>query len=420
MPHTPETLIQKLVAAGKRDDHNEIIEICTQIINHPDTNDEQRAKAYNGYGIAHSHKGEFDRAIQDYDKAIEANPKYADVYNNRGIVYNNKGEFDRAIQDYSKAIELNPKHAKIYLNRGIAYADKREHDHAIQDYSKAIELKSDYVEAYYNRGIVYADKRKYDHAIQDYDKAIELNPKHAEAYNNRGVAYGYKSERNRALEDFTKAVELKTDYTEALFNRVGAIVLNLAEAAQEKISGKYEKKSKEQQEKIEREERLETPRKHTPDDYRRREDLYKIQKEEMEKERTESLKKLSEYGFIGYSMAIFLYLLFGSPGFLTSLPLILAVTLMLYPQIWKIRILNRRIEKLWILEENSYSNFQLSAQLNESSDPEIKKELLKKLFDRHDKRGGPQLIVGWDRTTEKDSNDNIIQTIANRTPKEKE
>ncbi len=54
-------------------------------------------------------KGEYDRAIADYDKAIALKPKYADFYNNRGIAYDKKGEYDRAIADYDKAIALNPK-----------------------------------------------------------------------------------------------------------------------------------------------------------------------------------------------------------------------------------------------------------------------------------------------------------------------
>ena len=44
-------------------------------------------------------------------KAIEINPHGADIYNNRGIAYRTKGEVDRAIADYSKAIEINPRYS---------------------------------------------------------------------------------------------------------------------------------------------------------------------------------------------------------------------------------------------------------------------------------------------------------------------
>ena len=42
-------------------------------------------------------------------KAIDLNPEDAAAYYNRGNAYVNQGEFDKAIQDYSKAIKLNLK-----------------------------------------------------------------------------------------------------------------------------------------------------------------------------------------------------------------------------------------------------------------------------------------------------------------------
>ena len=50
-------------------------------------------------GNAYYKKSQYDRAISDYNKAIEINPKYALVYNNRGLAYYGKSEYDRACSD---------------------------------------------------------------------------------------------------------------------------------------------------------------------------------------------------------------------------------------------------------------------------------------------------------------------------------
>ena len=55
-------------------------------------------------------KGELDKAIADFSKAIEIDPKSAIAYNNRGWAYEGKKDYDRAIADYSKAIEIDPKY----------------------------------------------------------------------------------------------------------------------------------------------------------------------------------------------------------------------------------------------------------------------------------------------------------------------
>ena len=40
----------------------------------------------------------------------------------KGDSYQEKGQWDKAIAEYNKALELNPEFAGAYINRGLAYA----------------------------------------------------------------------------------------------------------------------------------------------------------------------------------------------------------------------------------------------------------------------------------------------------------
>ena len=52
--------------------------------------------------------------------------------NNRGLLYSKKGDFDRGIEDFNRALELNPKNADFYyLLRGWAYLGKHKFDRTI-------------------------------------------------------------------------------------------------------------------------------------------------------------------------------------------------------------------------------------------------------------------------------------------------
>ncbi len=62
------------------------------------------------------------------------------AYNNRGIAYDEKGQYDKAISDYTKAIGINPRHVQAYINRGIGYAKKGQGDMACSDLQRACEL----------------------------------------------------------------------------------------------------------------------------------------------------------------------------------------------------------------------------------------------------------------------------------------
>ena len=62
------------------------------------------------------------------------------LYVNRGIVYAMKGEFDKAIPDYDKAIQLDSKYARPYYFRGVAYKALGRNTEAIADFKTCIKL----------------------------------------------------------------------------------------------------------------------------------------------------------------------------------------------------------------------------------------------------------------------------------------
>ena len=148
-------------------------------------------KAHYNKGISYLELRRHNQAIQEFNKAIELNPKFAAAYLKRGVAYKSNSRIDQAIQDFTKAIELNPKVADAYMNRGHAYTDaaytnrektirNRKFNRAIQDFTQAIELNPKFAAAYLNRGIVYKSKDRIDQAIQDFSKAIELNPENTD------------------------------------------------------------------------------------------------------------------------------------------------------------------------------------------------------------------------------------------------
>ena len=73
-------------------------------------------------------------------RSTTRSPRYADAYTNRGWAYASKSQFDRAIADFDKAIEINPRHANAYTNRGLAYEEKKLRDKAIADYRAALKI----------------------------------------------------------------------------------------------------------------------------------------------------------------------------------------------------------------------------------------------------------------------------------------
>lgn len=182
-------------------------------------------------GVSYDNEGQYDKAISNYGKVIEMNPKFYQAYNTRGGVYYKKGQYDQAISDFNVAIEINSDYAEAYFNRGIVYNEKSIYDKAISDFTKALEINENYAKAYSSRGITYFNKAKYDQAISDFKKAIEINPSDAKSYYNRGNVYSEKGLYDQAISDFNEAIDINPNYAEAYDNRGFAYFVNLENKA---------------------------------------------------------------------------------------------------------------------------------------------------------------------------------------------
>jgi tetratricopeptide (TPR) repeat protein len=114
----------------------------------------------------------------------------------------------QAIEDYNRAIEVNPKDTVAYVERGIAYAKLGDHRQAIRDYDKAIGLNPNLAEAYMGRGIAYIFLGDYRQGIPDCNKAIELNPNDGRAYLARGFGYVRLGDIPQGFENLRIAARL--------------------------------------------------------------------------------------------------------------------------------------------------------------------------------------------------------------------
>ena len=156
-----------------------------------------KARPYLNRGSANSERGDLDKAISDYSRALELDPGYEEAYDGLGTAYYRKGDLDRAFSNYNKAISVNAYYAPAYLHRGLIRDLKGDFEPAISDYNKAIEINPSYEDAYNNRGTAHAGKGYTRMAISDFSEAIRLNPYNGLAHHNRALAYKKETEARK-------------------------------------------------------------------------------------------------------------------------------------------------------------------------------------------------------------------------------
>ena len=133
------------------------------------------ALAFNNRGYVYALEGNYDRAIEDYDRALRLDPDSSLIWNNRGLAWHRKGQDDRAIQDFDRAIRLNPTGAGV-ANRASSYSAMGQYDRAIEDFDRALSLKPDDADLLGNRCYAKASAGALAAALADCNEALRRMP----------------------------------------------------------------------------------------------------------------------------------------------------------------------------------------------------------------------------------------------------
>ncbi|KAF5428402.1 Tetratricopeptide (TPR) repeat [Candidatus Methanophagaceae archaeon] len=189
------------------------------------------AADFGSIGNVYETKGELDKALKYYGKALQLDEElgskagFAIGLGNIGNVYSIKGELDKALEYYEKALKLNEELgskegiAADLVNIGIIHQTKGELDKALEYYRKALKLneelgkKEGIATDLVNIGIIHQTKGELDNALEYYRKALqldeELRRKEGIAADliNIGIVYQIKGELDNALEYFGKALK---------------------------------------------------------------------------------------------------------------------------------------------------------------------------------------------------------------------
>jgi tetratricopeptide (TPR) repeat protein len=194
------------------------IDGCSAVIRAARDKSDKLAEAFNNRGVGYRLKGDYDRAIADYNQAIKLNAKFASAYNNRGVAYDKKGDYDRAILDYDQAIKLRPS-AEGYFNRGNAQLGKAHYDRAIDDYNQAIKLKADFAAAFDNRCWARAVVGILKQALADCNEALRLMPNNTATLDSRGFVFLKMTHFDAAVSDYDAALRINPKLAFALYGR---------------------------------------------------------------------------------------------------------------------------------------------------------------------------------------------------------
>jgi len=208
-------------------------------------------------GVTAFKQGDYDKAIDDFSRAVRLNTNYVGAYYFRGLAYMAKSQYDNSISDFSRALALNTNYADAYYFRGLCYMNEKQYNRSLADLSQSLVLKTN-ITTLMLRAYVYSCVTDYNNSIEDYTKVIHLdpanfraylgrargfildgafglavmdcnaalniNPNSVSAYQERGQAYQEENDLDDAIADYDRAIQLNTSDIITYYARGTALV----------------------------------------------------------------------------------------------------------------------------------------------------------------------------------------------------
>jgi tetratricopeptide (TPR) repeat protein len=185
---------------------------------------------YEGRAVSNQALGKLEEAEKDMDRVVALRPT-SDSYSNRGAMRSQRRRFVEAMEDYQKALELDPKNAGVYYNIGILKAREGKPAEALDPYRKAIELGRLQADGYIALAKALNKLRCFKEGEEAATKALELAPGSGTAYSDRGQARAEQGRLAESLDDYLKALEKLPDDV-GILRDLGLIMMRARRQAQ--------------------------------------------------------------------------------------------------------------------------------------------------------------------------------------------
>lgn len=189
----------------------------------------------------------FERALEIYDKKIEADPTDINAWENKSSVLLSMGRNEDAISVLNSAIERNPEDPKAWNSKGFALitiassgasGNTSRYSESLEAFDKALALNATTnktnAEAWRGKGVVYSDLGDYNQALLCFDKAVQIDPLYGQAWRSKGILLLKMSRPEEAIQALDKALRIDPSDIDSLTMKAQAL----------SALGRYEEASK--------------------------------------------------------------------------------------------------------------------------------------------------------------------------------
>jgi len=162
-----------------------------------------------------------DKAQEEYQEALKANPNSAAAHFGLGYCQEMKNDLRGAVKEYLVVKQLDPKHFESRAHLADIYVSMGIFDKAIQEYRSALELDPRYSQGLIKIGLVYRKQGMLAEASDAFRSALAINPESKLAIYNFASSQKDRGNVKGACEELDRIKEkVKTPEAKGLLDKI--------------------------------------------------------------------------------------------------------------------------------------------------------------------------------------------------------
>jgi len=167
------------------------------------------ARAFDGIGHIFYVKGEPQAAESAYEQGIANDPHYPGNYYGLGILYAAKlGDYQRALNVFERSLEANPGDPFLEANLGCIHARMGQIDRGIQILEAVVRRDPNQAFAHSWLALLYLHQQRLEDAETACRREIAEEDNHS-AHRLLGYIYHARGQNRRAISELERAIELE-------------------------------------------------------------------------------------------------------------------------------------------------------------------------------------------------------------------
>lgn len=181
--------------------------LWTHVIKHYDNT----ALPFGNIGHYYRENKEYEKALVNYNRAIQLNTREGKTFNSRGKTYFDMGNTEKAMADYDRAIEMNPENAEFYVNRGAAYGRLGKLNEALSDFNQGVKFDPEWPNAYLNRSLAFSQTGQHQKALDDINTFLRYSPNRGDMWYEKAMCQRRLGQVRECVPALDRAVQLEPD-----------------------------------------------------------------------------------------------------------------------------------------------------------------------------------------------------------------